>query len=138
MLFRSGHDTIINSQHSCDADQDTHGEEHPDCHFLSSRHLQIPEHEYRHEADDQIIRDMVFEKICSKYLIMSIQRSSIDPEKTFIRLNQLITNIPKDWIKDNGQIQNQFNTLFQQILEQKSYSEEWRQKLAALRHNITF
>lgn len=94
---------------------------------------------FRNIISEQILRELVIEKLCFRYLLISIQRSADDPMKTFERINCLISTIPNEWLKkQNVQINNHFNAIIQQLLDRSNanYTDEIRQKFLSLFYQI--
>ncbi|UXI22884.1 Zinc finger MYND domain-containing protein 11 [Sarcoptes scabiei] len=88
--------------------------------------------EFRSLIDDQILQELVLDKICSRYLLTSIQRSSSNALNTIKRIELLLQALPKEWLsKREGNFHQNFQHLLQQLLEQKRSIEndEIREKL---------
>ncbi|OTF73370.1 GC-rich sequence DNA-binding factor 1-like protein [Euroglyphus maynei] len=96
---------------------------------------------FRNIINENVLRQLVMEKLCFRYLLTSILRSADDPMKTFERINSLIQIIPNEWLKkSNIQINNHFNVTIQQLLDRSksnpNYTDEIRQKFLLLLHQI--
>lgn len=72
--------------------------------------------------NESFVKDLALNKLCNRYILMSIQRSSSNWPTTVGKLQTLVGLLPKHWRKLNEPVILKLSDLIQQLIESPSLS----------------